>query len=325
MSIQEENLAAIAAAIREKEGSAGAIPAKDFARRILALPSGGGSAAFAVPLTVTVDPGAQVTAVNGEHTVTGTSGTEGTVVLILPAPGSWQITGELNGKSKTTSMEVSDGYALKIALNQNVPDGCTELEYVQTQATTRVNSGLRVPVNATRIVMDIVANEAGSKTTKTFFQGYYRNARGDKFYIQLEQDFNATFLNSLGLYWYAGKPSLNRVDGLYFAYEIKEKERILIDFDPQHGKISLNDSVITFTGGSTNAGNAPLSFGQSMEGNNTPAFLMSIYSIKVYTGDAMIGNFIPCQYANGKIGFYNSVTETFTSTTNLPLLAGPAV
>ena len=101
MSVQEENLRAIAEAIRQKEGTAGAIPAREFARRILALPSGGGSAAFAVPLTVTVDPGAQVTAVNGEHTVTGTSGTEGTVVLILPAPGSWTVTAALGEKEKS--------------------------------------------------------------------------------------------------------------------------------------------------------------------------------------------------------------------------------
>ncbi len=39
MSIQEENLTAIANAIREKEGSEGPIPASEFAARILALPS----------------------------------------------------------------------------------------------------------------------------------------------------------------------------------------------------------------------------------------------------------------------------------------------
>lgn len=39
MSVQEENLAAIADAIREKEGSAEPIPAGEFAERILALPS----------------------------------------------------------------------------------------------------------------------------------------------------------------------------------------------------------------------------------------------------------------------------------------------
>ena len=43
MSVQETYLKAIADAIRQKEESQGAIPAKEFAGRILALETGGGT------------------------------------------------------------------------------------------------------------------------------------------------------------------------------------------------------------------------------------------------------------------------------------------
>ena len=157
MSIQEENLAAIAAAIREKEGSAGAIPAKDFAQRILALPSGGGSAAFAVPLTVTVDPGAQVTAVNGEHTVTGTSGTEGTVVLILPAPGSWTVTAALEGKQKSTEITVNPLYETKILLRQQTPDDYPQLDYIKFNSTSGIATGITPNLSRTQVIVEVSA------------------------------------------------------------------------------------------------------------------------------------------------------------------------
>lgn len=41
MSIQETRLKDIADAIREKDGTAGPIPANDFAERILAIPTSG--------------------------------------------------------------------------------------------------------------------------------------------------------------------------------------------------------------------------------------------------------------------------------------------
>ena len=42
MSIQEDNLTAIANAIRTKDGTSAPIPAENFASRILAIPTGGG-------------------------------------------------------------------------------------------------------------------------------------------------------------------------------------------------------------------------------------------------------------------------------------------
>lgn len=74
MSVQEERFADIAAAIREKDGTVDPIRALGFAARIRAIGAGGGGgSAFAVPLVVTVDAGAVITATNGGHSVTATA------------------------------------------------------------------------------------------------------------------------------------------------------------------------------------------------------------------------------------------------------------
>ena len=111
MSTQETKLKAIADAIREKEGSTEPIPASAFAARILGIQTG---SAFAVPLTVTVDPGAVVTAVNGSEAVSGTAGEEGVVLLTLTAPGLWTVTGTLGDVEKSTTVEVADGYSAEL-------------------------------------------------------------------------------------------------------------------------------------------------------------------------------------------------------------------
>lgn len=143
MSVQETNLEAIAEAIRQKEGSTGPIQASRFAERILALPTGGGgSCTFAVPLVVTVEPGALVTAVNGEHKITGTADDSGSVTLTLPAPGTWTVTAALEGKEQSKNIEVADGYTAQFHLSSRLPEGYTEVRYIESTGTQYINIGL---------------------------------------------------------------------------------------------------------------------------------------------------------------------------------------
>lgn len=90
MSVQEVNLKAIADAIREKDGTTDAIKASNFAQRIRDIQSGGGDG-FAVPLIVTVEEGATVTAVNGSTVITVVSGADGTALIMLTEPGQWTV------------------------------------------------------------------------------------------------------------------------------------------------------------------------------------------------------------------------------------------
>lgn len=93
MSTQEGKLKAIADAIRQKEGTTEPIPANDFPARIRALETGGGSSDYAIPLVVTSDTaGAEITAVNGDTVLSGITGSDKKLQLILTKPGDWAIT-----------------------------------------------------------------------------------------------------------------------------------------------------------------------------------------------------------------------------------------
>ena len=70
---------------------------------------------FAVPLTVTVDSGATVTAVNGDTTLTATS-VNRQAKFVLNSGGNWNITASLDGRVGQTSISVESAYSASITL-----------------------------------------------------------------------------------------------------------------------------------------------------------------------------------------------------------------
>lgn len=63
---------------------------------------------FAVPLTITVDSGVTVTAINGDTTLTAVS--NGTAQFILPKGGTWTITATKDGETAVTTVTVQESY-----------------------------------------------------------------------------------------------------------------------------------------------------------------------------------------------------------------------
>ena len=63
---------------------------------------------FAVPLTITVDSGVTVSAINGDTTLTAAS--NGTAQFILPKGGTWTITATKDGETAVTTVTVQESY-----------------------------------------------------------------------------------------------------------------------------------------------------------------------------------------------------------------------
>ena len=63
---------------------------------------------FAVPLTITVDSGVTVSAINGDTTLTAVS--NGTAQFILPKGGTWTITATKDGETAVTTVTVQESY-----------------------------------------------------------------------------------------------------------------------------------------------------------------------------------------------------------------------
>lgn len=111
MIVKSESLTSVADAIREKGGTSEQLVfPDDFATAIMAIQSGGVSP----QLIITAPAGSTITAVNGDDTVTGVVGTEGTLALDLPAFGTWTVTATLDGQEASTSVYIEQEYPIEL-------------------------------------------------------------------------------------------------------------------------------------------------------------------------------------------------------------------
>lgn len=110
----DREMLATANAIREKGKTEAEIPWEDeigFRQAVLAIQSGGEKP----QLIVTAPVGSTITAVNGDDTVTGAVGTEGSVTLDLPAFGTWAVTATLDGQEASTSVYIEQEYPVSLS------------------------------------------------------------------------------------------------------------------------------------------------------------------------------------------------------------------
>lgn len=287
MSFQEEKLTAIADAIREKDGTTALILADDFPARIRAIPAGGGSD-FAVPLVVSTDAGALIAAVNGGITVSGTAGEDGTATLILTAQGEWTVTAKWNGEEKSASVTVEDGYSVNLVVSwrPRLPEGYTEVEYIQSDRACSINCSYMPSLVNDRIVLDIEA-ENYSGTKEHIFASY--NVSGAAC-CDLSRTAGGQLTTKLGTQNYN------------YTVDISNK-RIIIDCDFTKNIISFGDVSHSI---SKNAQSATSVF-CLFRGNSTAAksIQAKLYSAQIYSSGTLIRDFVPCINPSGVIGLYD--------------------
>lgn len=339
MSVQEQKLTAIADAIREKEGSTEPISAADFPMRILALETGGGGD-FAVPLVVSVDAGAAVTAVNGENAVSGTADETGSVTLILTAPGEWTVTASLNGKEKSTAVTVGNGYEASIRMNSNLPegvslpDGYTELEYIENpnlgyihnKNNLGLSSGAKFEI---RIEDGVDGYLYGYYASDTYSSTKYKNMKALR--VKAE-DGNVTVTFTGGkTQSTSGNPATITTGGTITA----PQGMIEIETD-LNTYLTVNGQTKTFT--LTNVGSGgtvlyPSLFAMSSRHKSSSSSPLTTASLPINCKLYSIRNladellYVPCIDPSGNVGVYNLKTNVFfaSSTTAKPFVAGPTV
>ncbi len=306
MSIQGKKLKAIADAIREKDGTTALILADDFPARIRAIPSGGGSD-FAVPLIVTTEVDTLITAVNGDITVSGTVGEDRTATLILTASGEWTVTAKWNGKEKTASVVVDDAYRIKIQLTSRLPDGYTEVEYIQSNGLCQIDTDCRIVFNKTRIVMDI--EQTGKQSSGgLIFQAVASNS----YYCYMGEYSNTQWVYNFG------NAGSKRAD-----LDIVDK-RVIIDCDFTKSTLFIDDNSYSIYKGVQTTG--IFSWFRRSPGTYSPSILAKMYSAQIYNTGVLLFDFVPCINPSGTIGLYELVNGKFyTDAGKGTLTAGPAV
>lgn len=163
MSTQQENLTAIADAIREKDGTTAPIPANEFPARIRAIETGGLPDDIRIITLETAPP--EFGSVSG-----GGTASVGMVITVKAVPeGGYQFEG---WKEDDKIVSTDAGYMFTVENDRiltavfdetwtgRLPRGYIELEYIRVDSYCQVDTGVPVNFKKTRVVMDALFAES---------------------------------------------------------------------------------------------------------------------------------------------------------------------
>lgn len=303
MSTQEAKLRAIADAIREKEGSAAPIPANDFPARIRAI-----STAPEGLYTITVEPDNEASG----NVLGGGAASEGMVVTVwADAAEDYTFTGwQENGQTVSTDAEytfpVEGNRALTAAFakQSRLPTGYTELEYIQSDLGSYIQTDITSNFKNLRIVMDV--EYLGSALSGSRYTLSTNNATSNVYLIFMR---------------YTGGKIMYRFSnntGVYQSVSLDD-ERVTVDLNFQTQKLSVGNSVFDLYAADIANNNTIRLFGANSDKGK-------LYSTKIYMGGTLTADYVPCTNPSGEIGVYDLVGRKFYSNFGTKAFtAGPAV
>ena len=197
------------------------------------------------------------------------------------------------------------GYQRILVHPGSLPEGYTELEYIQSSGTQYIDTGF-APDQDTRVVMDV--EPLNAEITSAYF-GARSESRQDSFILwqmsetQYRSDYGAhsTSKNMSTL----GRKTMD-----------KNKNICTIDGS------SLVTTAQTFT-----CGYNMLLLCQNTNGTaDTRKMTARLYSCRIYDNGTLARDFIPCENHTGAVGLYNTVNGAFYPNAGTDAFAaGPAV
>lgn len=297
---------------------------------------GGAGGSFSVPLVVTVEAGATVTATNGADTVTGVS--DGTATLILPSGGTWTITATKEGTTfYPTEIVIPNQYATPIYAVSKLPEGYTILEYISNPNLTycypnfgsydiqkgrlelEIDIGQEIlSTNAYRDIMGWTYQRTGAAYGQIFRVGFTKNV----------SDVTVQVLQKVAGSSYLTTTSIENVDrnGLI---------KIIVDIPKKYFKV--NSMEVTLPANTDASANyiAYNLFASSLRDDKTNYFGQNRFNFKLYslnifasteeeTGE-LLYEFIPCIDPNGVAGLYEFIEGKFIAGQGGVFEAGPSV
>lgn len=272
-------------------------------------------------IVTSVDP-----AGSGAATGAGTY-QQGASVTVTAVPGAgynfvkWTENGQTVSESASYTFTASGDRALVAAFEEEwtgkLPKGYTEVEYVLTDWTTVLRSGVTVGTNTTKVVMDITPQEKVAAHRYLFWAmsllgGSSANS------LMLRQN------NAANQMWYI--TGYNSGTFGTFTYDMKSGTRIVVEMDTPNKKIKMGAKSFSISKiDSWTAGE--LYFGGNYSYVSSYVSLkMFIHSAQVYVGGELKGDFVPCINPEGSAGLYNLADSTFhTASSGTALTPGPAV
>ncbi len=325
MSIQETRLKDIADAIREKDGTAGPIPANDFAERILAIPTSGSLPDDVRTITLTADPP------EGGTVSGGGVASDGMSITITAAKNGgyyfdgWKENGSFVSKESDYSFQIDADRAL-VALfaKTRVPSGYTQIEYIESNGTEYIDTEV-IPDSGTPCQTKVSADiqflgELDSvtyyfssykpyynySTKKTWYSGYYmfRNANGNYANIQTAQSLQDKKINNVS------------------------NKRIALLLDGPESVASVNEEQVNLGSSAHVITSMPAICLLCLNNDGTKSKIMpaKLFSCQIEKEGSLVRDFVPCIDPSGSVGLYDLIDEKFFGNAGTgTFTAGPVV
>ncbi len=293
MSTQQENLTAIADAIREKDGTTAPIPANEFPARIRAIETGGLPDDIRIITLETAPP--EFGSVSG-----GGTASVGMVITVKAVPeGGYQFEG---WKEDDKIVSTDAGYMFTVENDRiltavfdetwtgRLPRGYIELEYIRVDSYCQVDTGVPVNFKKTRVVMDALFAESIGNVFGVADSG------AGYFFISRNS------LTTISYRWLTGS-LVNKNMNLTNA-------RVLIDWNVVTGTLKIGSSSYNTGVASSEIVSSKSIKLLSLEKTGYSA-KMDLYSCQIYEGDTIVRDFVPCTDPDGAVGLYDLVGKKF--------------
>ena len=174
-----------------------------------------------------------------------------------------------------------------------LPDGYTQLEYIQSSGTQYIDTLFKHNQN-TRVVVDVQATETPTANVWVF-EGR----------ISTPEARHSVFFHQTGANkWYGDYSSQRKEIG-----SVTSTERLSIDFNKN--VLSVNGELVTFTPDTFQSTVNLTLLAANTGGTIAGQLSANLYSCKIYDNGVLIRYFYPCKNPAGTVGLYDTVSNVF--------------
>lgn len=197
-----------------------------------------------------------------------------------------------------------------------LPDGYTEVKYIQSSGTQYINTGVSPFTTGLKIDMDVEPTANATSTDVYFFNSYYKSTY---YYYEFSAIWSSSGIRgALGMFGSSG------VTYTQLSSNVTPR-RMLIQADRGNKTMSVDGDSKTLSSNNSFTNSMPkISLLAFNTGSNVlPA---KLYSCQIYAGDSLERDFVPCTNPSGIAGLYDLANGVFyPSASTGPFAAGPVV
>lgn len=190
-----------------------------------------------------------------------------------------------------------------------LPEGYTQLEYIESSGAQYVDTGVRQNQNS-RVVVDFQLVSAPAGSYAWIFEGRDTGPKNRHSVYATKSNGN----------WYGGYGSASKNTNI--PYDLAA--RITADFNKN--VLKIGNTAITFAQEVFQSSTSTVLFGCSTGGTIAHYAQTKLFGCRFFDGDTLLRDFIPCKNAGGAVGLYDLIGQKFYGNAGSgSFAAGPVV